>query len=187
MDAARSAGSSTDPSLAPASPSSEAASPSEPWPARVEGRPRRAALSGFGFGGINTHLLLEEWTGGEAAASSVATPGPVAIVGLAATAGHDADSVYLRALGSGAHQVALAAAQALKGTPNPAALASLLDAFDGLARFEFGFDDVEIVPLIGAGLLGDGVNDGREVGMEDAEAHGIHRSGNARDGDKCRG
>ncbi len=29
---------------------------------RVEG-PRRAAVSGFGFGGVNAHLLLEAWTG----------------------------------------------------------------------------------------------------------------------------
>jgi cyclophilin family peptidyl-prolyl cis-trans isomerase/HEAT repeat protein len=56
-----------------------------------------------------------------------------AIVGLAATAGHDADSVYLRALGSDGHQVSLAAAQALKGSPHPAALPSLLDAFDSLS------------------------------------------------------
>jgi cyclophilin family peptidyl-prolyl cis-trans isomerase len=56
-----------------------------------------------------------------------------ALLGLTATAGHEADSVYLRALGSGAHQVALAAAQALKGSSHPAALASLLDAFDSLS------------------------------------------------------
>src|SRR5438105_7287381 len=62
----------------------------------------------------------------------------------------------------------------------------LLDAFHGLARFEPGFDDVEIVPLIGAGLLSDGMNDGREIGIEYAEAHGVRRSCNARDGDKCR-
>ncbi len=31
-----------------------------PWP-RVDGRPRRAAVSGFGFGGINAHILIEEW------------------------------------------------------------------------------------------------------------------------------
>ncbi len=35
----------------------------EPWEAN--GRPRRAALSGFGFGGINAHLLVEEWAGAE--------------------------------------------------------------------------------------------------------------------------
>lgn len=33
----------------------------EPWPRRGEGIPRRAGVSAFGFGGINAHLLLEEW------------------------------------------------------------------------------------------------------------------------------
>jgi cyclophilin family peptidyl-prolyl cis-trans isomerase len=56
-----------------------------------------------------------------------------AIAGLATTAAHEADSVYLRALGASGHQVALAAAQALKGSPDPTALPALLDAFDGLS------------------------------------------------------
>ncbi|MFL5514965.1 MAG: peptidylprolyl isomerase, partial [Gemmatimonadales bacterium] len=55
-----------------------------------------------------------------------------AIAGLAATAGHDADSVYLRALGSSGNQVVLAAAAALEGTTTPGALDSLLRAFDRL-------------------------------------------------------
>ncbi len=33
----------------------------EPWPDRTNGSPRRAAVSAFGFGGINAHVLLEEW------------------------------------------------------------------------------------------------------------------------------
>ena len=32
-----------------------------PWPRRAENTPRRAAVSAFGFGGINAHLLLEEF------------------------------------------------------------------------------------------------------------------------------
>ncbi|MBL0226310.1 MAG: type I polyketide synthase [Geobacteraceae bacterium] len=32
-----------------------------PWQRRGEGIPRRAAVSAFGFGGINAHLLVEEW------------------------------------------------------------------------------------------------------------------------------
>ena len=56
-----------------------------------------------------------------------------AIAGLGSTAGHEADSVYLRALGSEANQVALAAAVALKDSPHPGALAALLDAFDRLS------------------------------------------------------
>ncbi|RIK75612.1 MAG: type I polyketide synthase [Planctomycetota bacterium] len=33
------------------------------WPERPDGQPRRAAVSGFGFGGINAHVVLEEWRG----------------------------------------------------------------------------------------------------------------------------
>jgi PfaB family protein len=33
----------------------------ETWHRRTEDQPRRAAVSAFGFGGINAHLLLEEW------------------------------------------------------------------------------------------------------------------------------
>jgi len=32
-----------------------------PWKRRNDGIPRRAAVSAFGFGGINAHLLVEEW------------------------------------------------------------------------------------------------------------------------------
>jgi acyl transferase domain-containing protein/3-hydroxymyristoyl/3-hydroxydecanoyl-(acyl carrier protein) dehydratase len=35
----------------------------QPWHPRQEGLPRRAAISGFGFGGINAHVLLEEFHG----------------------------------------------------------------------------------------------------------------------------
>ena len=38
-------------------------SQSEPWPRRNAQTPRRAALSGFGFGGINAHLIVEEYLG----------------------------------------------------------------------------------------------------------------------------
>jgi len=36
----------------------------EPWTRRSADTPRRAAISAFGFGGINAHLLLEEWVPG---------------------------------------------------------------------------------------------------------------------------
>src|SRR5205823_4384615 len=35
----------------------------ERWNRRNATEPRRAAVSGFGFGGVNAHLLVEEWTG----------------------------------------------------------------------------------------------------------------------------
>jgi len=57
-----------------------------------------------------------------------------AITGLATTAGHEADSVYLRGLASSGHQVALAAAEALKGASGPGVVESLLAAFDRASR-----------------------------------------------------
>ena len=39
----------------------------EPW---LSDRPRRASISGFGFGGINAHALIEEWTPSVAVAAS---------------------------------------------------------------------------------------------------------------------
>ncbi|HEX5118835.1 MAG TPA: beta-ketoacyl synthase N-terminal-like domain-containing protein [Pseudonocardiaceae bacterium] len=60
----------------------------EPWPGR-----RRAALSAFGFGGNNAHLVLEAF---DPAPVSVAMPRPageIAIVALGTrVAGHDADA-----------------------------------------------------------------------------------------------
>ncbi|MBA4063847.1 MAG: type I polyketide synthase [Isosphaera sp.] len=59
----------------------------EPWERRGGG-PRRAAVSGFGFGGVNAHLLIEEWTGASAAEVSYPEPRreavPVAVVGVGA-------------------------------------------------------------------------------------------------------
>ena len=82
----------------------------QPWPHRDPARPRRAALSGFGFGGINAHVLIEEWSTrlqrkpgpkSESAPQSSAIashparparpPRPVAIVGMAAHFGPFAD------------------------------------------------------------------------------------------------
>ncbi len=63
---------------------------SEPWDAPGD-RPRRAAISGFGFGGINAHVLIEEW--GPGVEDAVVTPGtspeatPIAIVGIGAHVG----------------------------------------------------------------------------------------------------
>ena len=45
----------------------------EPWPSASSDRPRRAAISGFGFGGINAHVLIEEWTGRSASTVSTTT------------------------------------------------------------------------------------------------------------------
>ena len=58
----------------------------QPWETRDASTPRRAAVSAFGFGGINAHVLVEEWTGAAPHSSHVETPvapvAPVAIVGM---------------------------------------------------------------------------------------------------------
>jgi acyl transferase domain-containing protein/3-hydroxymyristoyl/3-hydroxydecanoyl-(acyl carrier protein) dehydratase len=58
----------------------------EPWPARA-GQARRAAVSGFGFGGINAHLLVEEATPAPAVRAPARAAEPLAIIGLGATFG----------------------------------------------------------------------------------------------------
>lgn len=62
------------------------------WRRRDDGTPRRAAVSAFGFGGINAHVLVEEYD--DRALQSAARPArgvgdaePIAIVGMAARVG----------------------------------------------------------------------------------------------------
>ncbi|MBV5338400.1 MAG: acyltransferase domain-containing protein [Deltaproteobacteria bacterium] len=62
----------------------------EPWLRRSDNTPRRAAISAFGFGGINAHLLVEEWL----PATTLVPPrqaerinAPIAIVGIDARFG----------------------------------------------------------------------------------------------------
>ncbi|MFO0908171.1 MAG: ketoacyl-synthetase C-terminal extension domain-containing protein [Isosphaeraceae bacterium] len=69
----------------------------EPWPRRDPRQPRRAAISGFGFGGINAHALIEEWLPeAEQSGAAAAIPRnlhtepidePVAIVGIGTALG----------------------------------------------------------------------------------------------------
>ncbi len=68
------------------------------WIPRHDNLPRRAAVSAFGFGGINAHMLLEEWLPERAARKTVTLhPAftsklpPVAVVGMAAHYGDWSD------------------------------------------------------------------------------------------------
>ncbi|MBC2713303.1 MAG: hypothetical protein HGJ94_20595 [Desulfosarcina sp.] len=71
-----------------------------PWKVRASNSPRRAAVSAFGFGGINAHILFEEWRMPSFSAQSVDSeqisvyerpsdepPALVAIVGMDVTLG----------------------------------------------------------------------------------------------------
>lgn len=58
-----------------------------PWPRRADGVPRRAAVSGFGFGGVNAHLLVEEPVPSPEIPSWRSVDEPVAIVGMACRLG----------------------------------------------------------------------------------------------------
>ncbi len=64
------------------------------WEARKGDLPRRAGVSAFGFGGINAHMLLEEWVPKKASKSTVRShpsfrerTQPIAIVGMGAQFG----------------------------------------------------------------------------------------------------
>ncbi len=56
----------------------------EPWDAPADGAPRRAAISNFGFGGNNAHLILEEFTGtipaAPAGVNTEASGGAIAVI-----------------------------------------------------------------------------------------------------------
>ena len=55
----------------------------EPWDAPV----RRAAVSAFGFGGNNAHLVVEEHVQGAPVSVAFRRRKPVAVVGIAVAAG----------------------------------------------------------------------------------------------------
>jgi acyl transferase domain-containing protein/3-hydroxymyristoyl/3-hydroxydecanoyl-(acyl carrier protein) dehydratase len=85
-----------------------------PWERRAAGVPRRAALSGFGFGGTNAHVLIEEYLPPTSAAEretnepAAAVPA-VAIVGVGAQVGPWSDATRLcRRLGGSGEDVAAA-------------------------------------------------------------------------------
>lgn len=76
------------------------------WKRRKANQPRRAAVSAFGFGGINAHVLVEEWTGTKKKAPKPKKPksdkpNKVAIVAMDTAVGHwdNLDSFRQRVFG----------------------------------------------------------------------------------------
>ncbi len=92
-------------------------SDSQPWEGAGDA-PRRAGVSAFGFGGINAHLLVEEFRPATSAHAVPATlpsaqqspPVPCAIVGMAALSGaaRDLDDLKDLVFGETKHQPAVA-------------------------------------------------------------------------------
>jgi acyl transferase domain-containing protein/3-hydroxymyristoyl/3-hydroxydecanoyl-(acyl carrier protein) dehydratase len=85
----------------------------EPWQRRGDNIPRRAAVSAFGFGGINAHLLVEEYMPsvgayGHTPLQPPPTSEPIAIVGMDASFGpwQGLQAVQQRLLGGSSNAVA---------------------------------------------------------------------------------
>jgi acyl transferase domain-containing protein/NADP-dependent 3-hydroxy acid dehydrogenase YdfG len=73
----------------------------QPWPA-ADGLPRRVAVNSFGIGGLNAHVVLDEFTGSQPAAI-VETSTPLAATAFAAVPADDAVAIVgLAALAPGA-------------------------------------------------------------------------------------
>ena len=92
------------------------------WPQRDGRTPRRAAVSAFGFGGINAHVLVEEYQSSFSPSFKkprAATPAPVAIVGMAARFGGLAGLREFQeaALGAAAAEPAGLPAERRRGLP----------------------------------------------------------------------
>jgi acyl transferase domain-containing protein/3-hydroxymyristoyl/3-hydroxydecanoyl-(acyl carrier protein) dehydratase len=68
----------------------------QPWHERDDDAPPRAAISGFGFGGINAHVLLEAEPTASGSEAPVVDDGPIAIVGLSARIGDDSSGRVFR-------------------------------------------------------------------------------------------
>jgi acyl transferase domain-containing protein/3-hydroxymyristoyl/3-hydroxydecanoyl-(acyl carrier protein) dehydratase len=129
----------------------------EPWPRRDAQQPRRAAISGFGFGGINGHVLIEEWDprldqGHRTGRSSGRGTKPIAIVGISAHVGpfETRDSFESRILGY-EHAVAATEARNWWGIADQPWLERLGWAgrkFPGffIDSLEFGIDQFRIPP-----------------------------------------
>ncbi|MDQ7826075.1 MAG: beta-ketoacyl synthase N-terminal-like domain-containing protein [Candidatus Eremiobacteraeota bacterium] len=122
---------------------------SEPWPERAGGAPRRAAVSAFGFGGINAHVLIEEWQGtgkkiSAVKASSLKEGRPVAIVGIDARFGpYDTLEKFRHALFDSTAREEPGAKKGWYGVPS----SSWFHSEMGESEPEgFGIDDIKVLP-----------------------------------------
>ena len=123
----------------------------EKWPARGPEIPRRAAISAFGFGGINGHVLLEEWrpdatrtlseksekpeSAGHIFIADPSNSTPVAIVGMATGLGDQEHLAgFQQALFSGTPLFAPSTARRFKGDMPYTGLKDLCGGFQSDIR-----------------------------------------------------
>lgn len=122
-----------------------------PWTRRAPHVPRRAAVSAFGFGGINAHLLVEEWLPGSTvpAVPRAAHHEDAAIVGVGAWFGpwDGLASVTARVLGGGERHAASAPA-AWWGVASDAAFDGHRIADIALPRGRFRIPPTELAAML---------------------------------------
>ncbi len=73
-----------------------------PWETRSHEQPRRAAVTSFGFGGINAHVLLEEWAAPASLRTGV-SPQPAVSAGRTVSVGCASTRPAVAIVGMGAH------------------------------------------------------------------------------------
>ena len=124
-----------------------------PWHARTAKAPRRAAVSAFGFGGINAHILFEEWPAHSSAERpicfqrlsiheepDVEPPDPVAIVGMDLRLGSLTNpQSFATAVFQGEHAIVDRPPGRWKGAD-----AALIDALGGLDPKGAYMDSLEV-------------------------------------------
>jgi len=123
------------------------------WPRRDEKTPRRAALSAFGFGGINAHLLVEEPPERKVPSRRAAVPFqrprsdvPVAIVGMDARFGAATGlRAYQEAVFNGSAEEPAFASERWWGAETPAGFKGryLREAGEGAAAFRIPPKEME--------------------------------------------
>src|SRR5207245_3742597 len=74
-----------------------------PWECRDPARPRRAAVSAFGFGGINAHVLLEEYAADRSLAATRTAPPAVSVPAVVRDTKPEAERPAIAIVGMGAH------------------------------------------------------------------------------------
>ncbi|MDH3583115.1 MAG: type I polyketide synthase, partial [Phycisphaerae bacterium] len=151
-----------------------------PWARRQDDEPRRAAVSAFGFGGINAHVLLEEAAAPKRTASRTGSPPPaprpldIAVVGLDACFGpwDNLEAFAHRVLGAGEEHTATAPANAWGSGIDQGIPVHGIDRVDvPLGRFRIPPAELKQMLPQQLLMLQVAANALADAGLEDAAAH----------------